>query len=282
MPSVTPASMPSVTFVYAFGNTLQRQIAIGIIKSRIKVSESGEKMRFFEEAQRLKADKIVIDGENGRHISRSLRMHVGEEVELCDGDGEVLLCEIESIDGDMVTVAVKSRETDKSESKTKITLYQCLPKSDKLEVIVQKATELGVFKIVPTISERCIAKIDGKAEKKLARLKKIALEAAKQSRRGIVPEIGEPIKLSKALEQASGTKLFLYEGGGKALKVLLDKADDEIAVFVGPEGGFSENEVELAKKSGAEIVGLGRRILRTETAPIAAVAIIMYEKGEME
>lgn len=174
---------------------------------------------------------------------------------------------------------------NRAEARTEITLCHCLPKSDKLETVVQKSVELGVHSIWPIASARCVSRWDSKsAEKKLARLQKIALEAAQQSGRGIVPQILPPAELSFALEAAAkeGNVLFFYEQGRASLKEALQKAGGRLILFVGPEGGFEPGEAELAASLGAEILSLGPRILRTETAPLAALSAILYEKGDWE
>jgi 16S rRNA (uracil1498-N3)-methyltransferase len=239
---------------------------------------------FIESSQTLPqaGDCMSIDGENGRHISKSLRMKPGEKITVCDGRGNDCDCTISDISGELVTTQVNKVCKSQSEPSVFVTLYQCLPKSDKMELIIQKLTELGISRIVPVNSEFCIAKISGKEDKKLARWQKIALEAAKQSGRGIVPKIESPINFSQAVKNAPGEKIMLYEGGGEPLRNLVHDTDKEISFFVGPEGGFSVNELELAKVNHVKIATLGPRILRTETAPIAAVTVIMSETGNLD
>ena len=167
----------------------------------------------------------------------------------------------------------------------KVTVCQCLPKGDKLETVVQKAVELGAYEIWPLYSSRCVSRPDPKSmEKKTARLQKIAREAAQQSGRGAVPRVLPAANLKEALEAAAGqgTALFFYEAGQGSLKQALRAAGDRLFLFVGPEGGFAPEEAELARSLGAEVLTLGRRILRTETAPLAALSAIFYEKGDME
>lgn len=227
---------------------------------------------------------FLIDGENGRHIARSLRMKVGDKLTLCDGNGTDYQCEIQSFNGDIVTAALLFSEPNRTEPETKIRLYQSFPKGDKLESIVQKATELGITAVTPVESRRCILKFtDKNAEKKRLRLQKIAHEAAKQSGRGIVPQVHAPLSFPKAIEEAAafGDILFFYELGGVPLSDVLPQTTNRISVFVGPEGGYSEEETQLAIESGAKICTLGRRILRTETAPLAALSVILFAKGEM-
>ena len=238
--------------------------------------------KFFEYDIDKNAESYVITGENSRHISRSLRMARGEKLTITDGKGYDFITEITDITESAVTVKVLSCNKSESEAKLRLNLYQGVPKSDKMELIIQKFTELGGFSVTPTATEFCISDISGKEAKKTARWQKIAQEAAMQSGRALIPEIKAPLKFSEAVKTAPGVKIMLYEGGGIPLKELVNADTAEVSIFVGPEGGFSKKEVELAKENGVHIVTLGKRILRTETAPIAAAAIIMYETGNME
>ena len=180
---------------------------------------------------------------------------------------------------------VEGKSPSLGEPGAKVTVCQCLPKGDKLETVVQKAVELGAYEIWPLYSSRCVSRPDPKSmEKKTARLQKIAQEAAQQSGRGAVPRVLPAANLKEALEAAAGqgTALFFYEAGQGSLKQALRAAGDRLFLFVGPEGGFAPEEAELARSLGAEVLTLGRRILRTETAPLAALSAIFYEKGDME
>lgn len=164
-------------------------------------------------------------------------------------------------------------------------MCQCLPKGDKLDTVTQKAVELGAAAIWPVESARCVAKWDRKAaEKKRLRLQKIAREAAMQSGRGIIPPVGEARPLKQALQAAAqeGEILFFYERGEESLKAALTNCGERLFVFVGPEGGFSPEEAELARSLGGKLLTLGPRILRTETAPLAALSCIFYQTGDME
>lgn len=239
--------------------------------------------RFFID-QPCTGSVVEIDGENGRHITFSLRMRPGELITLCDGQGTDYLCEIQSFSGELVTAHILQTNESLSEPQTKLHLYQSFPKGDKLESIIQKVTELGAASVTPVISERCIARPDEKsARKKLLRLQKIALEAAKQSGRGRVPAVCEPLSFAAAIQQAKeqGDILFFYECGGISLAKLLPETGSVISVFIGPEGGFSEKEALLAAQNGAKTATLGRRILRTETAPVAALSVLLFGKGDM-
>ena len=239
--------------------------------------------RFFTSAvqfdEAASVGSAVIDGEDGRHIARSLRMHTGDALTLSDGAGTDYTGEIESITGDTVMVRLKNR----SEPTLRVTLYPGMPKADKLELITQKAVELGVTKIVPVLTSRSVSRPDAKSvSKKQERLQRIALEAAKQSGRGIIPEIGKMTDLESALKTAPGKKILFYEGGGEALGTLVSPDEAEVSVFIGPEGGFDAAEVQLAKQYGATPATLGPRILRTETAPLAALSVLMYITGNMQ
>lgn len=230
--------------------------------------------RFFEE--RPNPGRYLLTGENGRHAVKSLRLRIGEEVTVCDGKGLDYCGKVTEIFGDTAVLELSQPTEASSEPAVKIHLLQCTPKGDKLETVIQKSVELGVFDIQPVLSSRCIATI--KDEKKLERLNKISLEAAKQSGRGIVPKVRPQISFEKAVSTAEGTKIIFYEGGGTTLKEILSGCShEEITVLVGPEGGFSEHEVENAIAAGFTCATLGKRILRTETAPLCALSIIMYE-----
>ena len=236
--------------------------------------------RFFTDS--IDSDLIELSGENGRHISRSLRMRPGETLTLCDGKGHECLCSITEITGDEVFLKVEERMNSSSEASVFLRLCQCLPKSDKMDLITQKVTELGVSEIVPVNSEFCIAKMAGKEEKKISRWQKIALEAAKQSGRGIIPNFANPMSFKEAVKNLPGEKILFYEHGGEALRDIVSPEMKEITIFIGPEGGFSPEEVAFAKENGVRTATLGPRILRTETAPITAASLIMYMTGNLE
>lgn len=227
----------------------------------------------------------LITGEDAIHITKSLRMSVGEVITLCGNDKKERLCKIERISSEGVLVKVCSSEECTHEPNINITLYFALTKGDKPETVIQKSTELGVCRIVPVLTERCISRPDNKAaQKKLIRYKKIALQAAMQSRRAIIPEISPIIDIKKITEELTEyDKIILfYEGGGNPLRNIISGNDKKIAVFIGPEGGFGEVEVNFLKKNGAVLSTLGKRILRAETAPIVAIAAIMMQTGNLE
>lgn len=223
-------------------------------------------------------ESTEIIGENAHHISRSLRMKPGEELILCDKRGTDFLCEITDFTSDSVFCKVKEQFPTKSEPSVRLTLYQALPKLDKFELILQKSVELGIYRIVPVLTSRCISRPDEKSfSKKLERYEKISLEAAKQSGRGIIPEISGILSYKDALKAMSSHELSLmcYEHGGKKLGELSLPSYKNISLLIGSEGGFSEEEVREAQENGVTPVWLGERILRCETAPLAAISIIM-------
>lgn len=240
--------------------------------------------RFFVES--LAGDPIVIEGGDARHIALSLRMKQGEELILCDGKGTEAVCAVASVCPESVVLDVKERRASETEPKTRVTLYQALPKADKMEYIVQKAVELGVYRIVPVLTSRCISRPDEKtAAKKRERLCKIAAEAAKQSGRGIIPEVDGVLTFKNAVKEMStaGLPIFFFEHASLPLRKYMEKyTGGDIAVMVGAEGGFSDEEAVFAEENGLLSASLGPRILRCETAPVAALAAIMYAAGEME
>ena len=190
---------------------------------------------------------------------------------------------VEEINGDMVRVNVLSSKISEAEPDVKVTLYQALPKGDKMELIIQKAVEIGVSEIVPVISSRCVSRPDKKSlSKKTVRWQKIAKQAAMQSGRGIVPKVRECISFNDAVKNAKGDKVIFYELGGESVKTILKDKPSEISMFIGSEGGFSSEEVNLVTENGGRKATLGKRILRAETAPLVALTLIMYETDNME
>ena len=239
--------------------------------------------RFFVEQE--PAGEYFVGGENGAHMVRSLRMRPGEKTVLCAGTGKDFLCTLLECREDGALVRVDEVTESRGEPNVQVTVCQCRPKGDKLETVVQKAVELGAWEILPVESARCISRPDEKsAEKKGKRLQKVALEAAQQSGRGRVPQVLPPVTLEQALKMASqeGDILFCYENGTHSLREAIRSAGDRLFLFIGPEGGFAPEEAKLAEEYGAKICTLGNRILRTETAPLAALTAIMYERSELE
>lgn len=232
--------------------------------------------RFFVPAPPDVGGTAVITGDDARHIAGALRMAPGEPLTLCDGVGQDYLCRIESVARDAVTLRVERSEKSIGEPSLSVTLYMGLPKADKLELVIQKSVELGAVRIVPTVTARSIARIDPRdSEKKTARWQKIAAEAAGQSGRGIIPTVEPPITLRAALPRLARENVLLcYEGGGAPLGDLVSPADESVSLLIGPEGGFAPEEVEAVVAGGGRLATLGTRILRCETAPLAALAIL--------
>ena len=238
--------------------------------------------RFFVETG--DSEEIVITGEDARHIGRSLRMRTGEALTVC-AQGMDYHCEITRITDSEVFLHPVRIEPCDAEPSVEVTLYQALPKQDKFAEIVQKAVELGVTRITPVLTSRCIAR-PSKAdfEKKRDRLQKIALSAAKQSGRGIIPEVCPLLTWREALEdmQAQDAAIMLYEAQGGVRFDALDLKDKlKIGLFIGSEGGISEEEAQQAVDAGLHRVWLGKRILRCETAPTAALSVLMFVTGNL-
>lgn len=236
---------------------------------------------FFVSEEQINGENAYIEGSDVNHIVNVLRMKPGEELLISvKGDWDYL-CKIVDIDSERVNLKVLE-SMEQRELPVNITLLQGIPKSDKLEMIIQKAVELGVSEIIPVKTKRVVVKIEEKKQaSKVNRWNAIAESAAKQSKRSIIPKVSEPMSIDNALEIVKdfGVKLIPYEnadGIDKTRKILdsMDKTKD-IAVFIGPEGGFEEAEVERIKNSGFEVITLGKRILRTETAGLALLSNIM-------
>ena len=229
--------------------------------------------------------RAYIAGADALHIAKALRMRPGEALTLCDGKGTDFEGVLETVTDRQVTVRITVSRPSQAEPTLAVTLYQGLPKGDKMDWIVQKAVELGVNSITPVMTRRCVSRPDAKSmKKKLERYNRIALEAAKQSGRGIIPQVNPLLELDQALRQMqqSGCPILFYENATAPARQLLQSATGKIAILIGAEGGFDEDEVERAKVAGCSILSLGKRILRCETAPLAALSIIMYETGNME
>lgn len=240
--------------------------------------------KLFVDATPIENEKVVLDYEQARHIVKALRMRAGDMITLCCGDGNDYGCIIDEISGDDVTLSVCYKQANNSEPNVKVNLYQGVPKGDKLEDIIQKCTELGVYSVTPVLTHRSVSRPDAKsAKKKNQRYQKIALEASQQSGRGIVPEIREMTSLKNAVaNDDSELKILFYEGGGEPLKSIIPQDIKSVSIYIGPEGGFENEEVELLKENGGVIASLGKRILRTQTAPVTALSAIMLITGNLE
>ncbi len=240
--------------------------------------------RFFIDKNDILDSHITICGEDAKHISKVLRMKAGETITLCDGCGSDYEAKIEKSDKDCVSATIFSQKKSESEPDIEITLFQALPKSGKMEYIIQKCTELGINKIIPCIMDRCVVKLNSEADakKKVQRYQSIALAAAKQSGRGIVPSVEMPVKFDKMLSLMKEYDLSFtaYENeDGTTIKDIFKNAKGvkSIAFVIGPEGGISEGELEKIKDLEISTVSLSKRILRTETAGETVLSMINYE-----
>ena len=240
--------------------------------------------RFFVAPEELNGPQILLTGENAQH-ARVLRLKAGEEVLACDGQGMECLCTVESVSAGQVVLGVLERRSSRNEAAVKVSIYMAFPKADKLEHVIQKATELGAYEIVAFPSGRCISRPDDKSlKKKLERWQKIAASAAEQSGRGVIPEVIALPSFAAALERAAKADkaLMFYENEhATTLRMALESGSFEtVSLLTGPEGGLEEKEVEQARKAGLQICTLGSRILRCETAPLCALSAVMYASGE--
>ena len=239
---------------------------------------------FFVTPEQVEETYIRIEGTDVNHIRNVLRMRKGERIEISDGNNQKYLCEIDSMDGQQVRAKIVERKETDTELPVRIILFQGLPKSDKMEWIVQKAVELGVNKIVPVETKRAVVKLDEKkAGKKAQRWQSISESAAKQAGRGVIPQVENPIRFADALDHAKGLDLVLIpyelaEGMEETRQILSGiKKGMSVGIFIGPEGGFEKEEVEAAITcANAHPLTLGKRILRTETAGITVLSILMY------
>lgn len=240
--------------------------------------------RFFVDAQDLNDDFLVLTGENAEH-AKVLRLKIGEEVAVCDGQGRECLCTVSDVNSGQVRLMVRSSNLSASEAKVKATIFMAFSKGDKFEHVIQKATELGAYEIVAFPSARCVSRPDEKSlKKKMERWQKIATSAAEQSGRGRVPCVIVLDSYKAALERASQSDvaiLFYENEQATTLKMALnDKVFSSISFLTGPEGGLEPKEVEQALAAGLQVCTLGKRILRCETAPLCALSAIMYHVGE--
>ena len=240
-------------------------------------------VRFFVSPEEMVAQSITLTGENAQH-AKVLRLKAGEQVLLCDGQGIEALCIVEEMDARQLTVAVQSRSESTTEASVRVSVYMAFPKADKLEHVIQKATELGAYEIVAFPSARCISKPDEKSlAKKVERWQKIAASAAEQSGRGRIPQVLTLPSYKAALERAAcADKALLFYENERAttLKMALAGEYTTVSLLTGPEGGLEEVEVRQALDAGLSVCTLGSRILRCETAPLCALSAVMYDAGE--
>lgn len=239
--------------------------------------------RFFVPAEQIFDEKAEIRGDDVNHIRNVLRMVPGEKVVISSGQGTDYYCIIRDVHAECIVLDIEKKEAVRTELPVKIVLFQALPKADKMEFIIQKAVELGVSEIVPVRTRRCVVRLDEKkAAKKQQRWQTIAESAAKQSGRGIVPQVHEVVSFSQALACAEELEYRmipyeLYEDMRQTVETV-DRVCEgrSIGIFIGPEGGFERGEVEQAMERGAFPVSLGKRILRTETAGLAVLSVLMF------
>lgn len=243
--------------------------------------------RFFVNPSQVGEDSIIIQGNDVNHIRNVLRMRPGDELSLSDGQGTDYFCRIQSMERDEICLSIENSWKSYVELPAKLYLFQGLPKGEKMELIIQKAVELGAYEIIPVRTNRAIVKLDAKKEaKKIARWQQIAESGAKQSGRGMIPAVKPVMSLAEALAYAKSLDGILIpyekaEGIKKTREIIAGlKGKKSVGIFIGPEGGFDEAEVEAAMAAGAMPVTLGRRILRTETAGLTMLSILMFEFEE--
>lgn len=239
--------------------------------------------RFFVEPNQIGEELIVIVGKDVNHIKNVLRMKIGETILISDGSDKEYICSVEKIADDEITAKIEDINGKTRELPIKVTLFQALPKGDKMETIIQKMVELGAYQVVPMSTKRCVVKLDAKnAANKVKRWNAIAESAAKQSKRGIIPEVAEVHTFKEAVEKAKELDMILipYEEAKNMVytREIISKIEPgmSVGIFIGSEGGFSKEEVQTAKDNGAEEITLGKRILRTETAGMTVMAVLMY------
>lgn len=240
--------------------------------------------QFFVKPEQICGNEICITGNDVNHIKNVLRMKIGEEIAVSNGmDNKEYRCEIAEIGEEEVRCQLRFIKEDGLELPSKIYLFQGLPKADKMELIIQKAVELGVYEVIPVATKRAVVKLDEKkAKSKIARWQGISEAAAKQSKRRVIPEIKEVMTFKQAVAYAADMdiKLIPYElaDGMQTTKEIVDSImpGQSVAIFIGPEGGFEEAEIEAATESGIKPITLGKRILRTETAGFTILSWLMY------
>ncbi len=253
--------------------------------------------RFFVEPEHLNLDDrtLYIDGEDVKHISKVLRYGQGDEIEVCDSNGHEYICRIESIDKTRIDLSIVNEVDINRESRIRVSLYQGVPKSTKMDIILQKLTEAGVDEIVLVNTKRSVVNIkEDKADKKFDRWERIIYEAAKQCKRGLIPKLRGILTFKEALEDMGKNDINIcpYEvekslgikealQTGQVKRILENKDEVRVGIFIGPEGGFAEEENEMVKAAGISSVTMGPRIFRTETASIVATAITLYELGDI-
>ena len=244
--------------------------------------------KFFVTSNEIENDKIKIKGTDVNHIKNVLRAKIEDKIDICNTDEmKDYECKIEELTSDYIICKIISEKQNASESKVEITIFQGLPKADKMELIIQKSVELGVNKIIPVDMKRCVVKLKDRDQiKKVERWQKISEVASKQCGRGIIPKIGQVMKIKEIVDRIGEYDIILvaYEKEeNNYLKIEIDKLKNlekdkkKIAIVIGPEGGLEEEEVKQLQENGAKVITLGKRILRTETVALNMISILMYE-----
>lgn len=240
--------------------------------------------RFFASGSSITDSAVRLEGDDVKHITKVLRLGIGDRISVCDGEGTDYICAVSETGKDFVAADIIEKMPNTNESNIQITLYQGLPKGDKMDYIIQKSVELGVNTIVPVAMKRTVVKLKNTSPKE-QRWQRIAEEAAKQSMRGIIPSVESAVSFDDMVSAFREDTLYILpyenESHTRLKQVLADNREyTKIGIIIGPEGGFEEDEVAKASQCGAHAVTLGPRILRCETAPVAAVAAVMYELGD--
>ncbi len=244
--------------------------------------------RFFVDEKDIYESQITMKGDDVSHISKVLRLKPGDIIETCDGNGTDYEVKIEEVQKNIIKTTILNRRPSRSEANLKVILFQSIPKSTKMDFIIQKCTEMGINTIVPVVSARTIVKLETEKDeiKKVERWSKIAEEAAKQSKRGMIPIIGMPISFDKAIQEAAKLDMAIIpyelETAHSLKKTFENKNINSIGIFIGPEGGLEDFEIEKAINNNIVPVTLGPRILRTETAGFVALSCVMYHFDQME
>lgn len=249
--------------------------------------------KFFVKQEQINGDIIIIQGQDVNHIKKVLRAKIGDELQICNSqNGENFLCDIKEIENEKILCKIKQKIEEKVESNIEVTVFQGLPKADKMEYIIQKSVELGVYDITPVEMKRCVVKLDEKDKnKKQLRWQKISEVAAKQCGRDIIPQINKIINIKNICELIKKYDIVLVAYENEKQNILKEqlnlikekmeklKSDEliKIGIVIGPEGGLEEQDVEILKENGAKIITLGKRILRTETVALNVLSVIMYE-----
>ena len=248
--------------------------------------------RFFVDTRQINPvqNQIIIINEDVKHISKVLRLREKDTVEICDGANMEYICKIQSVGKDNIKLSITEKKQSISEPPIKVMLYQGIPKGNKMDLIIQKTVELGVTEILPVEMKRTVIRFSDNKDKqnKVQRWQKIALEASKQCKRGIIPAVYPPVSFGEALTHSKKNQLNImpYEdenqNGFKAVVKSLDRNNiNKIGIWIGPEGGLDEKEVATAMENGVYVITLGPRILRTETAGFAMLSLVMYELGDL-